>query len=238
MRCQKSKRICPGYRDAFELKLRDENKSTKKRSSRKSPPLNGSQEAYSVDDPYAFMGPSVHFSTPTIFSSELTLGRTSLESSSSSYDDSQTREVAAQAHQNHGIITTYMTTPIHQQAACYFLSNFVLIPEEGTMRGYLDFILPLIKKRDPSPALLQSFSAVALAALGSRPNSKALIPKAESWYLNALKEINRCLQDPLLASNDSTLASIMLLAAFEVSTETGLRNSNADKSCSNLFHLS
>ena len=30
MQCQKVKRVCPGYRDAFDLNLRDETKSTKR----------------------------------------------------------------------------------------------------------------------------------------------------------------------------------------------------------------
>jgi hypothetical protein len=84
------------------------------------------------------------------------------------------------------------------------------------MRGYFDFALPLLKQRDPSQGLLLAFSAVSLAALGTRPNSKALLPKADLWYLNALKEINSALRDPRLASSDSILVSVMLMATFEV----------------------
>jgi hypothetical protein len=113
-----------------------------------------------------------------------------------------------------------MTTPINQQAACYFLANFVLVPEAGTMRGYLDFVIPLLKQNEPAQPLLLAFSAVALAALGTRPNSKALLPKADLWYLNALKEINSALRDPKVAPSDSTLASVMLMACFEVRLRT------------------
>jgi hypothetical protein len=119
-------------------------------------------------------------------------------------------------HRNHPFLSAHMTTPIYQQAACFFLANFVLIPEAGTMRGYLDFVLPLLKQNDPSPALQHAFSAVALAALGTRPNSKSLLPKADLWYLEALQEINVALKDPAVASSDSTLAAVMLLASFEV----------------------
>jgi hypothetical protein len=113
-----------------------------------------------------------------------------------------------------------MTTPINQQAACYFLANFVLVPKLGTMRGYFDFVIPLLKQRDPSQSLLLAFSAVSMAALGTRPNSKALLPKADLWYLNALKEINSALRDPRVASNDATLVSVMLMASFEVCLTT------------------
>jgi len=165
------------------------------------------------------MDVSMEFTAPAIIASGLTHSRSQSISSVSSYDGSYDSSGSStmEVHRNHGFIATHITTPIHQQAACYFLANFVLIPEEGTMRGYLDFILPLLKKRHPSPALLNAFSAVALAALGTRPNSKALLPKADLWYLNALKEINQALQDPATASSESTLASVMLLASFEVS---------------------
>lgn len=110
-----------------------------------------------------------------------------------------------------------MTTPIQHQAACYFLSSFVLVPEAGTMRGYLDFVLPLLKKQNPQTALSYAFSAATLAALATRPNSKALSSTADVWYLKALKEINTALKDPKTASSDATLASVMLMANFEVS---------------------
>lgn len=116
-----------------------------------------------------------------------------------------------------------MTTPLNQQAACFFLANFVLVPKAGTMRGYFDFTLPLLKQRDPSQGLLLAFSAVSLAALGTRPNSKALLPKADLWYLNALKEINSALRDPRLASSDSILVSVMLMATFEQLTPSRLK---------------
>jgi hypothetical protein len=109
-----------------------------------------------------------------------------------------------------------MTTPLIQQAGCYFLANFVLVPEAGTMRGYFDFVMPLLRNKEPSQSLLLAFSAASMAALGSRPNSKALLPKADLWYLNALKEINAALRDPKVASSDATLASVMLMACFEV----------------------
>jgi Fungal specific transcription factor domain len=121
-----------------------------------------------------------------------------------------------------------MTTPVNQQAACYFLANFVLVPKPGTMRGYLDFVIPLLKQREPSQGLLLAFSAVSLAALGTRPNSKALLPKADLWYLNALKEINSALRDPKMASSDSTLVSVMLMASFEVRTSADYVLQNAE----------
>lgn len=224
MRCQKSKRICPGYRDAFELKLRDESKSTKKKHNKKlsqtqQPLLHNiiSQTQLYQD---SFLDPALFYS-PAASTSHFSHSRHDSTSSVSSQDsfrgqegDDATDVVASYTH--HLTIRGHMTTPINQQAACYYLANFVLLPEAGTFRGYFDFLMPLLKERDPSQSLLLAFSAVSLAAMGARPNSKALLPKADLWYLNALKEINSALRDPRRASSDATLVSVMLMASFEV----------------------
>jgi hypothetical protein len=146
--------------------LRDESKSTKKKASRR---LNQNQPALvdpnQIDD-YA----------NTALSHSRNTSVSSLAELDANGNDGPSSMVPFQ--QKHPFITAHMITPIDQQAACYFLSNFVLVPETGTMRGYLDFVLPLMKTNKPSRSLVQAFSAVAFAALGTRPNSKTLLPKA------------------------------------------------------------
>jgi hypothetical protein len=223
MRCQKSKRICPGYRDAFELKLRDESKATKKKHNRKLSQTQQPVFTNIVDQTEiyheSFLDPALFYPAP-VSRSDISHSRSSSSSSNSSQESVRSNKEdhasVVLAHSHHLAIRGHMTTPINQQAGCYFLANFVLVPEPGTMRGYFDFVIPLLKHKEPSQSLLLAFSAVAMAALGTRPNSKALLPKADLWYLNALKEINAALRDPKVASSDSTLASVMLMASFEV----------------------
>lgn len=221
MRCQKSKRVCPGYRDAFELKGRDESKSTRKKNSRQtSPILDRSNSTFSQDSHSDTCGEIINYS-PTEYSPQSLMihRRSKSESCVQSNDfmyDFMGAGASHQVHRNHRPLLYHMTTPVHQQAACYFLSNFVLMPVEGTRRGYMDCILPLLKNNQASRPLMHAFSAAALAALGTRPNSKALIPQVDLWYVEALKEINFALKDPYAASSDSTLAAVMLLASFEV----------------------
>jgi len=81
----------------------------------------------------------------------------------------------------------------------------------------MDFLIPFLKADKPNRSLQLSFSAVALAAFGTRPNSKALLPNAELSYIKALKEINSTLRDPKKASRDATLIAVLLLGFFEVS---------------------
>ena len=215
MRCQKSKRVCPGYRDAFELKLRDESKSTKKKLNRRAldksnVTITNSRSADGLPE----VSPS--FSTSSAMMSH---SRSSSMSSFTSRSHGYSNQVS---HRHHSFTAGHMSPPLSQQASCYFLANFVLIPEAGTMRGYLDFVIPLLKQRTPPQSLVLAFSAVTLAALGTRPNSKALLPTADLWYLKALKEINLALQDPKTSSSDSTLAAVMMMASFEVSSFSSL----------------
>ncbi|TVY33914.1 White-opaque regulator, partial [Lachnellula subtilissima] len=203
MRCQKVKRVCPGYRDVFDLNLRDETKSTKQKMN------NRMINARSFDSSQA-----------TVDGSQL-VGRADIIANSSSFsiisptsDTSSWPSPASTGHHHGEIICGQISTPIDQQATCFFLANFVLLPAQNTMRGYFDFILPLLKSK-PDPCLSMAFAAVATASLGTRPHSKALLPQADLLYVKALTKINATLRDARAASSDSTLAAVLLLSFFE-----------------------
>lgn len=99
--------------------------------------------------------------------------------SSLSSPTSTSSSISTQSGHHFGCITAYINTPVDQQAACYFLSNFVLLPEQGVLRGYLEFLIPILNNENPNSAVHAAFSAAALAAFGTRPNSKAILPKAD-----------------------------------------------------------
>jgi hypothetical protein len=249
MRCQKSKRICPGYRDAFELNLRDETKSTKRYGNSS---LQWAVNAHIVENIQVINADDVFsrkISRGINSRSFLDLNQEIIQESqiggpaiaildSSSFDDisptwsssrghstsssisslssiSTVSSTETRVHHHGGFISPQISTPIDQQAACFFLANYVLLPEQGTMRGYFDFILPLLQDK-PDPCLFAAFSAVSMASLGTRPNSKALLPQADLCYVKALIKINSTLRDPKTASSDSALAAVLLLSFFEV----------------------
>ncbi|TVY43333.1 White-opaque regulator [Lachnellula occidentalis] len=203
MRCQKVKRVCPGYRDVFDLNLRDETKSTKQK-------LNNRMiiNARSSDSSQDIVNGSRLAERPEIITDSSSFGIISPTSDTSSWMS------PASAHHHGGVICSQISTPIDQQATCFFLANFVLLPAQNTMRGYFDFILPLLKGK-PDPCLSLAFAAVATASLGTRPNSKALLPQADLFYVKALTKINATLRDARTASSDSTLAAVLLLSFFE-----------------------
>lgn len=84
------------------------------------------------------------------------------------------------------------------------------------MTRHLDFLIPLLKTAAPNSPLAITFSAVALAAFGARPNSPNILPRAELIYGQALRSINRAIADPQEAVEDTTLASVVLLSIFDV----------------------
>jgi hypothetical protein len=243
MRCQKSKRICPGYRDAFELNLRDETKSTKKKMSRMI-----SHRSF-IDGVSQFHGPFELINSPEISQiapmtvtnlesydshnpsvqnwkcgkSHLPTSSTSSLCSVRSFATTMTGSVDTTASSSSYLtyqprcVFTHLSIPIDQQAACFFLSNFILLPHHGTLRGYLNFVVPFLASEQPNQAVKSAFSAVALAAFGTRPNSKSLLPQADVSYYTALKEINATLKDPVMSTDDTTLAAILMLSMFEVS---------------------
>ncbi len=147
MRCQKSKRVCPGYRDAFELKLRNETKSTKKKISRRQPQQDiSSNKLHHVQ----FANSSTFHPQAAPFVSGGSLSLSSSHSSKISIvgmRDTQ-QNLASPLHHHHLHLTSSPTTSIIHQAACFFLSNHVLVPEKGTMRGYLDYVVPLWKQEE------------------------------------------------------------------------------------------
>jgi len=244
MRCQKSKRICPGYRDAFELNVWKDIKFIKRTMPRMinhrsfingvgyfdAPHELGSQEL--LNQPLTLKTTPITASDLDIYDSFVPLWNQSKSHSSKSSTSiissltsgttlssstSMTSTIVSPLY-HPGCIPAHLSTPVDQKAACYFLSNFVLLPGNGFIRGgYMDFLIPFLKADKPNRSLQLSFSAVALAAFGTRPNSKALLPNAELSYIKALKEINSTLRDPKKASRDATLIAVLLLGFFEVS---------------------
>ncbi len=121
MRCEKSKRTCPGYRDVFETKIRDETQSTINK-----------------------------FNVPGRFMSEedlrrlhyiLKLGQARQDedhrhsqqgSKLPSPPPEEITEEELESFLNR--LGTSLLVPVDQQASCYFLADFVLVPSSS--RGF------------------------------------------------------------------------------------------------------
>lgn len=103
-------------------------------------------------------------------------------------------------------------------ASCHFISNYVLIPRQGlaTNRGFLEFVLPLLRAEKPSEHFLYAFKACSLASLNNRVGTGNDFDKAAlGCYTKALASTFTALKDPALVNRDDTLAAILLLGLFE-----------------------
>jgi hypothetical protein len=108
--------------------------------------------------------------------------------------------------------------PTETQASCHFVSNFVLVPRQGSTRGFMDYLIPLMKSESSNSHLQHAFNACALASLGNRGASKGanFTDRAFAEYTKALSATNTALRDPEASKTDGVLAAVLLLGMFEV----------------------
>lgn len=111
-----------------------------------------------------------------------------------------------------------VSVPVEQVASHYFFTNFVATSNNSASIGLTDYIIPLVSAGASNKHLSLAFSAASLAAFGNRPSGKALLTKAQEQYSKAIRHVNDALRDPVAQKTDETLASVMLLGMYEVSS--------------------
>lgn len=115
-------------------------------------------------------------------------------------------------------ISPFLGIPTEQLATCHFFSNFILVPRQGSTRGFMDYLVPLMKSEASNSHLVHAFNACSLAHLGNRVKSSSVdIPdRALSEYTKALASTHKAILDPEQSKTDATLASVLLLGLYEV----------------------
>ncbi|KAB8290044.1 hypothetical protein EYC80_010370 [Monilinia laxa] len=220
-----------GYRDDFELKLRDQTQATKRKASAA---FDTTTPTFAIDSygPISQTGAGrpakKKTNTPknTYTTSVIRPGINPNSFKPSSFNDhsftkanSLVLPVPDSGIELPGptelIIPRQFSPPIDQRATCYFLSNFVLLPRGRTSKGNLDFIIPIVFGGSTKTTLDLALNAVAYVAFANQPNAKKLLPLADSKYVMALNQINKDLQDAEKAKQDSTLAAVFLLSFYE-----------------------
>lgn len=209
MKCQKSKRQCPGYRDPFDGKIRDETQATIRKFKRtrivieKHEVLEEEAENVKAD----FLN-----STAGCFDSN------ERHRSRSPSPPASARSTSSWESLPDDLLSS-LATPVEQQATCYLLSDYILVSEcSGIKRGHYKFVYKILTRNNPSKCLSSAFKALSMVALASRPGSHHLMNTAEFHYSMALREVNKAIQDPEQVKSDQTLAAVLLLAFYEVST--------------------
>ncbi|ESZ96651.1 hypothetical protein SBOR_2961 [Sclerotinia borealis F-4128] len=213
LQCQKSRRQCPGYKDDFDLVFRNETIATERRARRSFKNKKGNNNNIHVRSGNGDRKVST-VSSASSADAKIMYSTTGMDLAKIESDNDPSSSDAL------GLQVAF-TSSIEQQAPCYFMSNFVIIPQSGQIRGSFDWVLPLIKTEPPASALSLSFQAVAMASLANKPNARGsnLMHSAIDQYAKALKVVNLALQNPVQQKSDQTLASIILLGFFETITQ-------------------
>ncbi|KAI1751086.1 hypothetical protein F4782DRAFT_203358 [Xylaria castorea] len=185
LQCTKSRRQCPGYKDAFDLVFRNETEATERRAKKAN--KKALTQKVERQDSILHDAPSTS-SHPTTDTS--TLGTWIMPSSPK--------------------------VSVEEKASCLFISNFVLMPKDGSTSGHLDFVLPLLKQAGPDSHIQHAFNACAMTFLNNRRAGGAgYWDKALSEYSIALTRTNAALRDKESQQSDATLAAVLLLGMFE-----------------------
>lgn len=182
--CAKSRRVCPGYKDEFDLVFRNETEATERRARKAN-------------------------------NKALALKTSLAKDSSSRASDVKTPASSTRSSANSSPLLS-PTQSIDERTAHHFVSNYVLVPPQGTERGYLQFVLPLIKAERPSPHFKLAFEACALAYFSNRMGNAAHLEKeALAKYVKALATTGSAIRDPVESKQDATIAAVILLSLFE-----------------------
>jgi hypothetical protein len=189
MQCRKSRRECLGYKDDFDLVFRNETQATEKRAKK---PSSKARKA----------------------GSQAAAASNRPWSSSAAPPASDALIVSSRPEQ----VPSTLSIPVEQVASYYFFTNFVATSDNSASIGLTDYIIPLANASPSNKHLSLAFSAASLAAFGNQPSRKALLTKAQEQYSKAIRHVNDVLRDPVATKTDETLAAVMLLGMYEVSS--------------------
>lgn len=190
--CAKSRRTCPGYKDEFDLVFRNETLATERRAKK------ANQKALARIE---------SGSSSTEFKPETSVTLTDLAPSVAFENFFRSTSFAGQPQ-----------TSLTEQASCYFISNYVLLPRQGSTRGFLEYVVPLLKSGKVAECFQYAFEACAIASLGNGSGSGSGVEFEKlglNKYTQAISATYKAVRDPSMAKQDATLASVLLLGLYE-----------------------
>lgn len=92
----------------------------------------------------------------------------------------------------------------------------------GQSVGHLDYLVPLLNSEtNPNSPLQLAYSACGLAAMSNRERavSTDLTELSFMQHSRAMRAMQKALADPIQSKSDATLATVILLSFFEVSSQ-------------------
>lgn len=80
----------------------------------------------------------------------------------------------------YGSIVPALPVPPDELAVCHFFSNFVLVPLQGTGRGYMDFLVPMMRAVESPTSVYASTPSRDVAVLHDSPTGAGPTLRAAS----------------------------------------------------------
>lgn len=215
-KCTRAKRVCPGYREPFEVNFKDQTDLVIRKHERTNSTSRGVlHKPRKGHGTYVAPFISAVSLTNIGYRSDLSSSEDSVISTSSLVSEEPTKvSPNCTWYPSPGDLPRF-NTPVADQALCYFVANYVCIRSHTPGAG-LQFLWPLVKSAMQNDTFNTAFEAVCMASIASRPNSGALVPLARVYYDRALKQVARTVQDRERAKEDQSLAAIIMLILYEV----------------------
>ncbi|ORY55863.1 uncharacterized protein BCR38DRAFT_379870 [Pseudomassariella vexata] len=216
IKCIKAKRVCPGYREPFEVNFRDQTQSTIRKHQRSNSNTKSIEsDRCSIDERY--VSRLAHDGT-AVDRQRLTRNcrpgsSSSDESPSTSPNYTPVFEFTPTNTKDFEILR--LQPPLELQATCFFATNFIAT-QSMNLDGGMRFLDPLVHGAQEGSAFHSTFLAASMASLASRPNGGSLVPLARVYYHKALRQVSTVVQDRDKSKEDETLAAIIMLILYEV----------------------
>jgi hypothetical protein len=205
--CLRAGKECPGYRDQLSLLFRDESEKVvrkakvprgtpehRKSSTGQTQLKNGPDRSASTSPPSSATPPSG--SSRALVALNPSLQRRSLSPTQFGLDD--------------GVV--------------FFFDNYVTLNSNYPSGNINMPKRPVMQSMFANHAFYNAVSSVGYAGLSNVTKNPGLMLVARKKYATSLRDITRALKDTSTADLDTAFKSVMLLAAFEVSSEENLQN--------------
>ena len=204
--CINTRRVCPGYVARFDLVLRDQTRSVRRKALNKkiSTPSVTGRSSFRVYMPPQASSPPASTSFEESVSSYHTLAGTG---EGSSYE----------SRSNHDSNIPRLSDRFpEQEAICAFFLDFVLLPRHpDSFRGHLEHLLPLYQGALPNSPIALATSSVALSVSGNPHPRSSDRQLARNIFGRALRKTSNAIRDPVESLKDETLMAVLLLGLYE-----------------------
>jgi hypothetical protein len=106
--------------------------------------------------------------------------------------------------------------PIEDVAVAYFMATYI-------PGSHFDYLPRMYGQSEIGSCIHATVHAASIAILARKLDQIEVVAMARRWYIRALLETKTSLADPLVATNDTTLVSVLLLGLFEALIWGGVR---------------